>query len=462
MMFFGRHVCVTMLSACTAVATAQPVLVEDQALFATQPELDDWFGWSVDVSGNLAVVGMPKDDEVATDAGAVYVFDVTTGQLLHQLAADNGEVEDEFGFSVAIDGTTVVVGAWRPQITDGTVQVGTAYVFDAVTGQQLHELTPDDGAIGDWFGWSVDVSGTMAVVGAPNNNDFGAAYVFDTVTGQQIWKLVPSDGEANEDFASSVAISSDHVIVGLTGDRENGAFSGLGAVYVYDTHTGGQIDKLLPSDTLLTRAFGSSVAMSGATAVIGAQATNDPQTLAGAVYVFDVRSGFELMRVVNPAPFFAPPADDRFGVSVDISGQIAVVGANQSTLSFMGGNSGAAYLIDLNTGETTAWIYPADTSETSFERFGESVAISGTTVIAGQAFGEGANPDNSGSAYLFTAPTPACPADLTGDDTLNNTDVNVFVNAFLWRESVADINGDGSWNNTDINLFVQSFLAGCG
>ncbi|MCR9075757.1 MAG: FG-GAP repeat protein, partial [bacterium] len=142
-------------------------------------------------------------------------------------------------------------------------------------GQTINEdikILPSDGESGDQFGWSVAISGTTAVVGArlddDNGTDSGSAYLFDTTTGQQIAKLLPDDGAAEDNFGVSVAISGALVVVGAYGDDDNGTISG--SAYLFDTTTGEQIAKLLPSDGSEVNIFGRSVAISGTTVVVGA------------------------------------------------------------------------------------------------------------------------------------------------------------------------------------------------
>jgi hypothetical protein len=161
-------------------------------------------------------------------------------------------------------------------------------VFDSVTGLQLAKLLSSDGAAGDQFGQSVAVSGTTAIVSAPidgdNGSASGSAYVFDTVTGLQIAKLLPNDGAPSEIFGWSVAIDGTTAIVGARQDDDNGVFSG--SAYAFDTVTGLQLAKLLPSDGAAFDQFGQSVAISGTTAIVGALADGDNGSNSGSAYLF--------------------------------------------------------------------------------------------------------------------------------------------------------------------------------
>ncbi|MCH8165628.1 MAG: FG-GAP repeat protein, partial [Planctomycetes bacterium] len=119
---------------------------------------------------------------------------------------------------------------------------GSAYLFDSTTGRQIAKLLPDDGAAGDEFGISVAISGATTIVGArwvDDNGDFsGSAYLLDSTTGRQIVKLLPDDGAAIDEFGISVAISGATAIVGAYLDDDNGTNSG--SAYLFDAAVPGK------------------------------------------------------------------------------------------------------------------------------------------------------------------------------------------------------------------------------
>ena len=323
-------------------------------------------------------------------------------------------------------------------------------------GQVVNEtakLLPSDGAGGDNFGDSVAISGTTAVVGASGDGDngiaSGSAYLFDTITGQQIAKLLPSDGTAGDFFGGSVAISGTTAVVGAYGDGDNGVYSG--SAYLFDTITGQQIAKLLPSDGAEQDQFGGSVAISGTTAVVGAYWDDDNGDYSGSAYLFDTLTGQQIAKLLPTDG----AAEDLFGYSVAISGTTAVVGAWGDDDN--GDLSGSAYLFDTLTGQQTAKLQPSDGA--AFDFFGRSVAINGNMAVVG-AYWDDDNGLNSGSAYLFPTGAP-CPADLTGDGVLNFFDVSAFLVAFNSSDPLADFTGDGSFNFFDVSAFLVAFSAGC-
>ena len=161
---------------------------------------------------------------------ALVVASLTTSSALAipdeklELLAGDGAADDRFGHSVAVSGSTALVSALYDD--DQGTSSGSAYLFDSTTGQQLAKLLPNDGAQFDLFGYSVALSSTTAIVGSKqdddNGNASGSAYLFDATTGQQVDKLLPSDGAANDLFGSSVAISGNLAVVGSPNDEIGG------------------------------------------------------------------------------------------------------------------------------------------------------------------------------------------------------------------------------------------------
>ena len=295
----------------------------------------DHFGLSIAVSGYTAVVGAMYDDDNGVDSGAAYVFDVTTGTELFKLTASDGMAGDEFGISVGIDGTIAVVGAW----SNGAEA---AYVFDITTGNELFKLTTSDpGSL--HFGNSVAVSGNIAIVGAFASTNValndGSAYIFDVTTGNELFKLTASDGTARDYFGTSVAISGNTAVVGAYIDN-----SQTGSAYVFDVTTGNELFKLTASDGATGDHFGNSVAVSGNSALIGAWDADASGADSGSAYIFDVTTGDELFKLSASDG----SANDRLGNYVAISGDTAVVGAFWDDDN--GHDSGSAYIFDVTTG----------------------------------------------------------------------------------------------------------------
>ena len=351
-------------------------------LFASDAMAYEEFGSSVAVSGSTAVVGAYGRNSFGHPyGGAAYVFTGSGGTWSQQaeLTAIDGTTNGEFGYSVAVYGSTALVGA-----LDNLSGSGAAYVFTSSGGtwSQEAELTAADSAPGDRFAL-VALSGSTALVGAPaKNTGTGAAYVF--VLPSQQAKLTAADAAANDRFGVSVAVSGSTAVVGAYGKN-----TGAGAAYVF-TRSGStwtQRAKLTATGVAAGDYFGYSVAVSGSTVVVGAPATS-PNT--GAAYVFTGSGSTWTQRAKLTATGGAP--GDRFGYAVALSGSVAVIGATGSN-----SNTGAAYVF---TGSGSTWTQQAKLTAADAatgDHFGASVAISGSTAVAG------ANGKNTatGAAYVF-------------------------------------------------------------
>ena len=208
-------------------------------LTASDGAANDFFGAAVAVSGGRVVVGAQLDDDLGSDSGSVYVFepDGAGGWSKTKLTASDGAANDQFGASVAVSGDRVVVGA--PFDDDLGFSSGSGYVLepDGAGGWSESKLTASDGAALDFFGYSVAVSGDRVVVGAVADDDLGSdagsAYVFepDGAGGWSGTKVTASDGAALDFFGFSVAVSGDRVVMGARGDDD--LVSNSGSAYVF-------------------------------------------------------------------------------------------------------------------------------------------------------------------------------------------------------------------------------------
>ena len=313
----------------------------------------DEFGYSVSVSGDVAVVGACLDDDNGSDSGSAYVYrwnGTSWAQEPNKLVASDGAWGDRFGWSVSVSGNVVVVGAYDDD--DNGSYSGSAYVFrwnGTSWAQEPNKLLPSDGAGGDRFGWSVSVSGDVAVVGAygddDNGTDTGSAYVFrwNGTSWVQEAKLLASDGAEFDDFGRSVSVSGDVAVVGAPYADENGSDSG--SAYIFARNQGGpdnwgQVTELLPSDGAADDYFGWSVSLSGDVALVGAYMDDDKGSESGSAYVFrwNGTSWVEQPKLLASDG----AADDEFGLSVSVSGNVAVVGAYYD--DDKGTDSGSAYV----------------------------------------------------------------------------------------------------------------------
>jgi hypothetical protein len=438
--------------------TIDPIAQQQTYLKASNAEANDYFG-VVAISGDTVVVGASGEDSSATgvngnqsnnsalDSGAAYVFvrNGTTWSQQAYLKASNTGAGDRFGFSVAVSGDTVVVGAiWEDsnatevngnQADNSALESGAAYVFvrNGTTWSQQAYLKASNNRGGVIFGGSVAVSEDTVVVGSEFEASFsggddyskphsGAAYVFvrnGTTWSQQAF-LKAFNAPTYANFGSAVAVSGDSVVIGaanedsgatgVNGNQADRSALDSGAAYVFFRNgtTWSQQAYLKASNTGANDSFGASVAVSGDTVVVGAPQEDSSATgvdgkqadesalRSGAAYVF-VRNGTAwsqeaYLKASNTE------ADDNFG-AVAISGDTLVVGASQEDSSATGVDgdqtdntaldSGAAYVF-MRSGTTWSQQAYLKASNTGAADYFAGVAVSGDTVVVG-AGGEDSN-----------------------------------------------------------------------
>jgi uncharacterized protein (TIGR03437 family) len=268
-------------------------------LSASQGAANDWFGYAVAVSGETAIIGAPLDDFSGTvNQGTAYVFtrSGTTWSQQQQLNAAAAADSDNFGFAVALQNETTVVGAPADDV-NGNSDQGSAYVFvrNATTWTQQQQLNGEDGASGDLFGYAVAISGETTLVGAPQddingNVNQGSAHVFtrSNATWSQPTRLTANDGASGDTFGQAVALSGEMTVIGAP-RKDVGGNSDQGSAYVFvrDNATWTQQQQTLASGGASNDSAGQAVAISGFTALIGApnddvNGNNDQ----GSTYVF--------------------------------------------------------------------------------------------------------------------------------------------------------------------------------
>jgi len=411
------------LTANGGVASAQPVPCELAKLAASDATAGDWFGKFVSISGDVAVIGAYHSSDAGSSSGSAYVFrwDGSSWVEEAKLTASDAASLDEFGHSVSVSGDVAVVGAYQDD--DAGLNSGSAYVFrwDGGTWVEEAKLIALDGDVHDNFGYSVSVSGDVAVIGAYGNGDAGgysgSAYVFRRDGG--VWveeaKLTASDAAAGDYFGWSLSVSGDVTVIGAQ-------YNYGGSAYAFRWDGAGWVEeaKLTASDTDVSDNFGYSVSVSGDLAVIGAHHDDDAGDHSGSAYVFR----WDGSSWVEEAKLTASDAvdHDNFGSSVSVSDDLGVIGARYDDDA--GYNSGSAYVFRRDGG---VWVEEAKLIASEAEQgdeFGDSVSISGDVAVIGAVVNGDAG-DHSGSAYIFcVGDTDAdgvprecdnCPADYNPD-----------------------------------------------
>ncbi len=418
-----------------------PFIVDatETKLFASDAAITDFFGQSVAMGNGVALVGTPGT--VGSPGNAyLYLLDTVTGNWVEQkLTASDTDRYDLFGTSVAIDGSIAIIGA---ENAVGDLQgKGAAYVFvtDPVTGNSIEQtiLTASDGALFDYFGHSVSISGDTAIIGAyqddDNGSDSGSAYIFvrdpvtDTWTQQQ--KLLASDGASGHNFGSSVAISGNTMVVGASGNSS-------AYIFEQDPVTGNWVELKLPATG------GTSVAIRGDTVAVG----SGKRVLGGGTtYLFERNPATGNWTQLPNLKASDGATQDRFGSSVAISGDTLIVGARSA------GTAGAAYVFVIDTA-TGNWVehqkIVSTVAITTFANFGISVAINGNTAIVGADSDSFNNLQRTGSAYIYTPVGGAVTEpDITVTDSIAPVDDLALwfgdVTEFSFSEETITVTNDG-------------------
>ena len=336
--------------------------VQQQKLTASDPASQDFFGSSVSISGNAAVIGAKGNDDYGTFTGSAYVFRLNNNGLWVQeqkLLPSGVGLQDTFGRSVSISGNVIVAGA-QGDDNEGS-NAGAAYVFryNGNLWIQEQKLTGGDlAAPSEAFGISVAVSGNVIIVGSYWDNDnggsSGSAYIFkyNGETWIQEQKLLASDGSAYDYFGYSVDISGDKAVVGAYNDYSagNGPVNGKGSAYVYeyDGVSSWEEAKITASDGDPYDWFGYSVSIFNNRIIVGAPQDEEADENAGSAYIF-VQNGFNWVEenkvLASVGNGNNGVKHDYFGVAVAMSADRAVVGANGNP-DTQGFNPGSAYVLD--------------------------------------------------------------------------------------------------------------------
>lgn len=368
------------------------------------PALNDRFGFAVAVSGTRVVISAPGDDDPAMDAGAAYLFDLAGAVPAIPRAKLNTfslVASESFGFSVAVSGTRVLVGAPYDDTLAG--DAGSVYVYDLASATPIVPtiiLTNPSPAVGEGFGYAVAISGGRAVVGAINADN---AYVYDlgrpvpTVPFATLTN--PGSGSDNA-FGSSVSISGTRVVIGAS-RQDVGGLNAAGSVYVYDL---AGVAPSVPIVTLLHPSpaandrFGYAVAISGTRIVVGAYLDNAGRSNNGSVHVYDLTHFIPTAPVVTlTSP--VPEQDGYFGYSVAIFGAQLVVGAPRHNIGQF--DAGSAYVYNLASANPAfSVITLTNPSPAASDWFGYSVAVSGTRIMVGTPF-DNTGAADAGTAYLY-------------------------------------------------------------
>ncbi|MEQ1748674.1 MAG: choice-of-anchor D domain-containing protein, partial [Prosthecobacter sp.] len=384
------------------------------------PASSDNYGYAVAISGSYVAVSARLDDTGASNAGSVYVYDlsaVSPSTPLLTLNNPSPAVNDNFGISVAISGARLVVGAYFDDT--GATDAGSAYVFDLTSGTPAtpsFTLNNPSAVASDFFGVSVSISGTKVAVGARQDDalavDSGSVYVYDLAGGTPTTptlSLGNPDPEASDFFGTSVALSGTNLFVGAIYDNTGAADSG--EAYVFDLLSGTPatpLHTLVNPAPLASDEYGYAVAIAGTKLVIGARLDNAGATDAGSAYIYDLTSGTP---TVPTATLNSPGSsiDDRFGIGTAISGTRTVIGVPRDKTG--ANNTGCVYVFDSTSGTPGVPVFTINNpSPAADDNFGNAMAVQGDLVLVGVPYDD-TGATNSGITYLYNlgSSTPTVP-----------------------------------------------------
>ncbi len=385
------------------------------------PASNDHFGLAVDISGSFVAVGAPQTDGGAQNEGACYVYDLsgTSPELPFAVIPNPAPaLNDTFGSAVAVEGLRLAVGTSLDD--NGSTDSGRIHLFDLSSGSPgvpvlaIENPTP---ATNDFFARSVALSGDRLAAGAHGDNttaaDAGIAYLFDLASGTPgapALTFHPSSPSSDEEFGTAVALQGTVIASGSPHD-DKGA-TNAGSVSVYDITSGTPQAPVLVIDNPAPGQndyFGAAVALSGNLVIASAyQDDASSASNSGTVYVFNRTSptpAQPVLTISNPSP----QAGDSFGNALAVSGSLLAVGAIENDTG--AADAGSVYVYDLSSQTPSVPVLVLDHPEPAADDwFGQSVAISGTTIAIG-AHGNDSGATDAGSVYVYdtASPSPTVP-----------------------------------------------------
>ena len=269
------------------------VWTQQQKLTASDGAENDYFGVGLSLDGDTAIISSYLDDDNGADSGSAYIFTRSNGVWAQQqkLTASDGAENDYFGYSVSMDGDTAIISSYLDD--DNGADSGSAYIFTRSNGMwiQQQKLTASDGVANDYFGVRLSLDGDTAIISSylddDNGADSGSAYIFTRSNGEwaQQQKLTASDGVENDRFGNVISIDGNTAVIGATGSS-SGNISGSAYVFTSSNELWTQQQKIIPSDGDAFDFFGGRISLDGDTVIISSYLDDDNGTDSGSAYVY--------------------------------------------------------------------------------------------------------------------------------------------------------------------------------
>ena len=362
----------------------------------------DKFGTQVAISGKRAIVGAPLEDSASGErVGVAYIYDVVTGNLLHTLTnpSTTTPAGDDFGRFADIDGNFAIIGATTSDV--GGTASGRAYIYNVTTGALVHTLT-NPNAYGttatDEFGWQARIKGNYACASGYREDSalgeaVGVVYVFSVASGALLRTISNPSPSAQDQFGKQLDMDGEFLIVGAPGLGSTGK-----EIHVFNVTTGTLVRSWSGDDYM-----GYTVAISGNYAIYGNPIFSGGE---GIVKVYNIATGALLRTLSNPNPY-STTTNDFFGGDLAAYGDYLLVGSDEGDAG--GTGSGKAYLYALSTGTLIHTFDNPNAYNTSagdsFARSGSyenAVGIDGIFAIFGAYEEDDAVGDRQGKAYIYS------------------------------------------------------------
>ena len=384
--------------------------VFETKITASDAAAGDRFGISVSIDNNRAIVGAWGNGVNGVNSGSAYIYKWSGSSWVEEanIVPSDGAERDFFGNSVSIDSDWAIIGASNDD--DKGEESGSAYIYkwNGTAWVQETKLTASDGAAGDQFSIDVSIKNDRAIIGAKGDDDngesTGAAYIYEWngTAWVEETKITASDGAANDQFGSSVSIDSNRAIIGAPVGTDSGVNSGVAYVYTRNITAWVEEAKLVPSDGADVDYFGFEVSIENDRVIIGAPFDDDNGGESGSAYIFKWNGTAWVEEGKLIASYGA--ANDQFGLDVSINSDRAISGTPY-TDSGTGSHSGAASIYKWNG---TAWVEEAKLTASDAalgDWFSYTVSMASDRVIVG-AYGNDDDGSISGSAYIYEIQFP--------------------------------------------------------
>lgn len=457
-----RYIIAALLLCCTTDAHAQldwcDTFAQDRLII---DENQDTYieNFVVAVSGDTAVIGARLSNNEKYDA-AVYVFVQTRDQWNLQATIYPPEVNSDFGFSVAISGDTIVIGAPYVRLNHNR---GAAYVYTRTDDVWTQQAILDGSFENDYFafGMSVAIDDDTIIVGVDDSctEDYctGVAHIFTRANNE--WAhaamLTPQDRDNSNLFARTVAISGNTAVVSSIDGFQDVINIPLASVYTFTDGVWIFESTLIPND-IHDVDYEVSLAIEDDTIVVGSTQYEIPDSNSDGAALIFTRTNQTWTHEASLSNYDKNISREQFGFAVDIDqGRVLVSPENGFT-----DESDPVVLFSNSDGvwNETISFAPSSTNE-YYERFGSSISLSGDHIIVGFYYADDMINSQPFALDLYCDTT--CYADLQENGILDFYDFSIFRNAFISNDPLADFYADGEIDLFDLFAYMIAFNRGC-